>query len=103
MNPGNLQDRITLVYPSSASIDRYGQSIMNNESASVWANVKMLNGNESTVGGLTISSATYQFIMRKRSQITEKSTLIYNGNSYNVVFVDEPFAGYYKVTAERRN
>ena len=86
-------------------MDRYGQTMKTYASASIWASVRTASGNESNLAGYVQTNATYLFTVRQRSEITEAASLTYNGNDYNIVFVDSPQfqRGYYVVTAERRD
>lgn len=103
-NPGKLDERIVLKYPTSSSIDKFGQSILQYSSSSLWANVKKESGNEISNGGYIYNTATYKFTLRSNSNITEKANIIYDNNNYNLIFIDEePFDGYTIVVGERRN
>jgi SPP1 family predicted phage head-tail adaptor len=103
-NPGKLDRMVVMKYPTSSSIDRFGQSIMTYNSSSLWANVKKETGTETTNGGYIYNTATYKFILRNNSNISEKSVITYDSNDYNLVFVDkEPFKGYTTIIGERRN
>lgn len=103
-NPGKLDERIVMKYPTSSSIDRFGQSIMTYSSSSLWANVKKESGTETSNGGYIYNTATYKFTLRNNTNISEKSVITYDNNDYNLVFVDEePFDGYTIVVGERRN
>jgi SPP1 family predicted phage head-tail adaptor len=104
MNPGLLDERIVLKYPTSSSIDRYGQSIMVYASQSLWTNVKKQGGGENNANGYIVNTATYIFTLRENDNITEKGIITYDGNDYNIVYLDEnPFNGYTNATGERRN
>ena len=104
MNPGLLDEKITLEYPTSSSIDRYGQSIMTYASQSLWANVKKNSGGETTINGYVYNTATYVFTLRENNNINEKANITYASNKYNIVYVDElVYDGYIKITGERRN
>lgn len=105
INPGNLRERITINFPASSSIDRYGQSIMSWTSGSYWASIKQQTGTEVNVRGVIGSNATYIFTVRDNDAINEKCTIDYEGNSYNIVFMEEPdkFVSYLNLTGERRN
>ena len=104
MNPGLLDERVTIEYPTSSSIDRFGQSIMTYASQSLWANIKKQSGTETSTNGFIYNTATYVFTFRDNANITEKTNITYDGNKYNIVYLDEmPYAGYIKVTGERRN
>ena len=93
-----------LEYPTSASIDRFGQSIMSYASQSLWTMVKKESGNETSNGGYIYNNAVYRFTLRSNSNISEKANIIYDGNTYNLVYIDkEVYSGYTIVTGERRN
>jgi len=103
-NPGKLDERIVMKYPTSSSIDRFGQSIMTYSSSSLWTNVKKESGTETSNGGYIYNTATYKFTLRSNTNISEKAIITYNSNDYNLVFIDEePFDGYTMVIGERRN
>jgi SPP1 family predicted phage head-tail adaptor len=104
MNPGLLDEKITLEYPTSSSVDRYGQSIMTYASQSLFANVKKNSGGETTINGYVYNTATYVFTLRENNNINEKANITYASNKYNIVYVDElVYDGYVRVTGERRN
>jgi SPP1 family predicted phage head-tail adaptor len=104
MDPGRLDERIVLKYPTSSSIDRFGQSIMAYSSQSLWVNVKKESGTETNAGGYIYNTANYKFTLRANEYITEKAIISYDSNDYNIVYVDEqPFEGYTIVNGERRN
>jgi SPP1 family predicted phage head-tail adaptor len=104
MNPGLLDERIVLKYPTSSSIDRYGQSIMYYASQSLWCRIKKDGGGENNNNGYVVNTATYTFTLRENTNITEKAVITYDSNDYNLVYIDEqPFKGYTIATGERRN
>lgn len=104
MNPGLLDERVTIEYPTSSSLDKFGQTILTYASQSLWANVKKLNGSETNNGGVIYNTATYVFTLRDNDNITEKTNITYDNNKYNIVYVDQiVYDGYVKVTGERRN
>ena len=104
MNPGNLRERIVLEYPTSSSIDRFGQSIMTYASSSLWSAVKKNGGGETNTNGYIVNTATYIFTLRENANITEKANITYDSNKYNIVYIDdEKVSGITYVTAERRN
>jgi SPP1 family predicted phage head-tail adaptor len=93
-----------LEYPTSSSIDKFGQSIMTYASQSLWANVKKQGGGENTTNGYIYNNATYIFTLRSNDNISEKSNITYDGNKYNIVYLDKiVFDGYTRLTGERRN
>ena len=104
MNPGSLNERIILKYPTSSSIDKYGQSVMVYASQSLWSGVRRQGGGETNANGYIVNTATYVFTLRENDNITEKGIITFEGNDYNIVYLDKnPFAGYTKATGERRN
>ena len=104
MNPGNLRERIVLEYPTSSSIDRFGQSIMTYASSSLWAAVKKNSGGETNNNGYIVNTATYTFTLRENDNVTEEANITYDGNKYNITYVDdEKVSGIIYVTGERRN
>jgi SPP1 family predicted phage head-tail adaptor len=104
MNPGLLQDRILLKYPTSSSVDRFGQSILAYASQSLWCNVRTVNGGENDANGYIYNSANYEFTLRDNSNITEKATITFDSKDYNIVYISTYVKGeFVKVTGERRN
>ena len=110
MNPFDFNKLVTVKYPVSSSMDRYGQTEMVYASGSFWAGILPITGNENNVNGYIVNTATYKFVMRQNNDsfntwITEQSIIEYKGNSYNIVFIDAdqttPRIAY--ITAERRN
>jgi SPP1 family predicted phage head-tail adaptor len=110
MNPFLFNKRVVVKYPTSSSVDRFGQSIITYASQSMWMEVKPSSGAENNVQGYVVNNATYKFVARQNNDsfntyITEKSNIIYKGNTYNIVFIDAdektPRIAY--ITAERRN
>lgn len=101
MNPGLLNERITLKTPTSSSLDRFGQTVVTYTTASLWASVKMVSGNENNANGLIVSNTTYTFITRHRDTTSEKCIVTYNSRNYNVVAVEEFYKGYDKLTTEK--
>lgn len=102
MNPGKLSDRIVLKYPTSSSLDRFGQTTFAYASSSLWSNVKTQSGTEINSNGIIFTNATYIFTIRETANATEKAYITFEGKDYNIVFIDEPFEGYLKLTGERR-
>ena len=89
MNPGQLRDKIQIFTPSSSSLDRFGQTIVQYATASIWANVKKQSGNEVNANGLIVSEASYIFTIRNRTGVDEKAHIKYDDKRYNVVYVDD--------------
>jgi SPP1 family predicted phage head-tail adaptor len=104
MNPARLDQRISLVLPTSSSISRYGETILTTTTASIWAQVKEASGNVSNVNGVITTDVVYDFLVRYRSDITENSELIYNNRTFDVGFI-EPMYGrsnYLRIVGKRR-
>jgi SPP1 family predicted phage head-tail adaptor len=104
MNPGKLNERIILKTPASSSLDNYGQSLMTYTTGSIWAAVKMESGAEVNNGGYIGVTANYTFTVRHTGSITEKCSLTYKNNEYNITFIqEEPTRMYMLLSTERRN
>ena len=104
INPGLLNQRILLEYPTSASIDVYGQSILTYASSSIWTQVTKQGGGEVNNNGYIVNTANYLFVARSNTNITEKASITYDGNIYNITFLDEvPGTGIVSISTERRN
>lgn len=104
INPGLLNQRIVLKYPTSASVDVYGQSILTYASSSLWSQVTKQGGGEVNNNGYVVNTANYLFVVRTNSNITEKASITYDGNIYNITFLDViPGTGITNISTERRN
>ena len=110
MNPFHFNKLVVVQSPISSSVDRFGQSIITYSSQSFWANVLPMSGAENNIQGYVVTTATYKCVMRQNlgsftSSINEKSNIVYQGNTYNIVYIDAnettPRIAY--ITAERRN
>jgi SPP1 family predicted phage head-tail adaptor len=110
MNPFLFNKLVQVKYPTSSSIDRFGQSITTYASQSMWMDIKPMNGAENNIKGYIVNNATYKFTARQNNDsfntiVNEKSNIVYKGNTYNIVFIDAdqktPRLAY--ITAERRN
>lgn len=92
MNAGNLQNLITVRTLASQSLDIYGEPVKTYATQSTWAKVKSLNGGESAQNNVFIGSAAYEFTIRSGSaDVQQSSEVLFNGNAFNVRYVDQPF------------
>ena len=108
MNIRTLNERITIQTPSSSSYDASGEGelVLTFATSSCWASVKREKGFESANRGVLTSTAKYLFTVRTDSTITEKCNIIFDGHTYNIVFLDtlgDQRNKFTKITAERRN
>lgn len=104
MNPGKLDERVILSYPFSSSVDFAGVTHTTYATSSIWAQVKMFSGDEIDNGGFITTFTSYGFRVRNNSTITEKCSIIYDGNTYNIKFINsQDNKGYINLTTERRN
>ena len=92
MNAGNLNSKITVKTLVSQSLDIYGEPVETYATQSTWAKVKSLNGGEGSQNNVFIGSTAYEFTIRSGSANVEQSSVVlFNGNAFNVRYVDQPF------------
>lgn len=86
---GDLNQRISLA-EERMRYDRYNTPIGREyiDFGSVWAHVSNLHGDEYyTAYGHSLEKEL-KFIIRYRSDVTEKTTIKFNGKTYNITFID---------------
>lgn len=107
MNIGSFYRRIQLKLPTSSSMDRFGQTIVYYSTSSLWADVKQNGGSEVNANGYIHSTATYEFLIRRKygdygQIVNEKAIITYNDIDYNVVFGQQVGKLYWRLIGERR-
>lgn len=106
MDAGLFSKQILLTIPSgTASLDLYGQNIFSYYTASVWADVETMSGNQDNTSGIIHNTAIYNFTIRNRDDINEDTTITYNGQKYRITFINEfgKTNRYTLIVAQRRN
>ena len=105
LNVGTFYKRIKVMAPSSSSLDRFGQTMINYSTSSYWCNLKQVKGDEINTKGYVHSSAEYEFILRRSYNdysLNEKCIINYNGLDYNVVYAEQVGKLYMRLQAKRR-
>lgn len=104
MNPGLLRESITLLFPSSGSIDSYGDGAMTYVSASVYARKEKMAHNQKSDPFMVRNTESPVVTVRYRSDINEQTRVSMNGKTYDVVGIEEPFwRQYMTLTLEKKN
>ena len=103
MNPGQLDQRITLEQESRVPDDQGGAVSTWATLATVWAEVRPLSGRERAELASVQAPATYRFRIRRRADVTDTMRIGWNGGTYNIRFIAD--AGgrelYMTIDAER--
>lgn len=90
MQPGQLDQRIT-IQQETRTADDYGGAVTAWPTlATVWANVRPLAGRERADLAAVEAPATYRFTIRRRSDITAAMRIAWDGQTYNIRFVSDP-------------
>jgi SPP1 family predicted phage head-tail adaptor len=103
MNPGTLDQRITIEQETRAA-DAYGGAVTAwTTLATTWAAVKPLSGRERADMAAIEAPASYRFTIRRRADVTDAMRLGWNGAVYNIRFIADPGARalYMTIDAER--
>jgi len=92
MRTGKLNQRVQINRQVRTDDGNYGQDIQWQEVATVWAEVRPLNGNETLrYQGIQAESA-YMFIIRNAPGLVIDETMqfVYNGEQYNIRYRPRP-------------
>lgn len=85
--PGQLDQRVTLQEATETS-DGGGGSIQAwanfSTDATVWAEVYPMSGNENENGGSINASGMWRFVIRNRSDVTERDRILWDSEPYNI-------------------
>jgi SPP1 family predicted phage head-tail adaptor len=90
MNPGTLDQRIT-IQQENRTADAYGGATSTwGTLAEVWANVKPLNFRRVTDNAAPEEPALYRFTLRRRGDVADTMRISWNSGLYNIRFVADP-------------
>lgn len=99
---GDLDQLVTFERLTKTSDGMGGNTSAWNTLATDWALVRPMTGQERLVAGGVESSAHYLFVVRARTDITEKDRINWNGVSYNIRLVkNRPRAKWLELEGER--
>lgn len=89
--PINLSRRITFERPTETQSDYGGSETVWNEVVTVWADVKFpgVKSGESYIADQQIVAINTVFIVRYRTNVTEKDRILFNGEYYDVLTISE--------------
>jgi len=102
MNIGSLNRRVTIQQPS-ASQDSVGQPVNTwSTLATVWANVRMLNGTETIKADAQVSQAKASIRIRRRTDVTTAMRVVLGSTTYEIkaVLLDEVGKRYVDLACE---
>jgi SPP1 family predicted phage head-tail adaptor len=102
MRAGTLNRRVTLQQQSTTS-DAYGQRLLEwSDVATVWANIRTINGKEYATSGQEVSGVTTSIRIRYRSGINAGMRVLYGTTIYNIkaVLPDESGREYIDLAVE---
>jgi SPP1 family predicted phage head-tail adaptor len=97
-------DRRVEIYTQTTATDTYGQRVDTDTlSATVWAAVEPIGGDEGVEGNKTTATARVKFTLRYRSGMTEKMKLKHDGTMHHIVLIEEiGRKRFLEITAERQ-
>lgn len=103
MNPGQLDQRITLQQETRVADDQGGAVSTWATLDTVWAEVRPLTGRERAEMASVQAPATYRFRIRRRSDVTDTMRIGWNSGTYNIRFIADGGARelYMTIDAER--
>jgi SPP1 family predicted phage head-tail adaptor len=100
---GSLRSRVTIQRRDVGETDSFGTPIVSWENvATVWANIRYLNGKEYLTSGTEISAATMSVRIRYRSDITAAMRVLFGDCVLNIkaVLPDEAKREYVDLACE---
>jgi SPP1 family predicted phage head-tail adaptor len=103
MNPGTLDQQIT-IQSETRTPDDYGGAVSTwGTLATVWAGVRPLSGRRNTDNAAIEEPGMYRFTIRRRSDVADTMRISWNSQTFNIRFVGDPGprALYMTLDAER--
>lgn len=100
MDIGKLNKRITLLQPVSTEDGRGGRSITWNEFMQVWAEFKRPRFAAGNIQGTPAGLITQGILIRAHTAIRKGWRLRYNGQTYEVLHVDNSVPGEMMLTTQ---
>lgn len=102
MNPGDLDQRITIQTLSEAA-DDFGQRIQTFSTlANVWAKVEERRGNEGEKGNQIVATKVVDFVIRYKTGLNERMRVVYRGNTYKIqtIINEDARKAFMRITTE---
>ena len=100
MDIGKLNKRITVLQPVSAEDGRGGRGIVWNEFMQVWAEFKRPRFVSANIQGTPAGLITQGMLIRPLSAIKKGWRIRYNGQTYEVLHVDNSVPGEMMLTTQ---
>ena len=89
MQPGDLSERVTIQQATRADDGMGGGADTWSTFAEVSARVRPLTGTERLMGAVE-APATYEFTIRRRTDLTEAMRVVWGGAVFNIRFIAVP-------------
>jgi len=102
MNPGDLDQRITIQTLSEAA-DDFGQRIQTFSSlANIWAKVEERRGGEAEKGNQIVATKVVDFLIRYKTGLNERMRILYNGQTYKIqtIINEDARKAFMRITTE---
>lgn len=90
MNPGTLDQRITIQQETSTADAYGGATTAWTTLAEVWANARPLSGRERFDLSVVEAPAMYRFTIRRRGDVTDTMRVSWNDQVFNIRFIADP-------------
>lgn len=90
MDPGDLDQRITIAREVQTAAGGGGFDSTWTTVAETWARVKPVQGRERSEAGGTNAPAMYRFRMRRRGDLVEGMRITWNTHQFNIRFIADP-------------
>lgn len=103
MNPGTLDQRITIEQETRTPDDSGGAASAWSTLTTTWAAVKPIQGRERSEVAAVEAPALYRFTIRCRADVTAAMRIGWNGQVFNIRFIADPGSRslYMTIEAER--
>jgi len=100
---GKLDRRIE-VYTQTTATNTYGEKVdMDSLLVTIWAGIETAGGSEKIEGDKATSTRVIRFTIRRRTGLTEKMKIKYDGNWYQITAIEElDRMRYLQITGERK-
>ena len=89
MRAGNMDRRITIEKNTTTRSDSGAEVESWSTLATVWAEVRAVGGGERFRGAHIVAEATTSFVIRHRTDVTEKMRIQFDGDDYDIHVISE--------------
>jgi SPP1 family predicted phage head-tail adaptor len=89
MQAGDLRDRITIRRRTETKNSRGGLDIGWADLASVWANVRSLNGREALIGGVLTGVSYFEITVRYRTDLEPSQQILWGDRELNIISAED--------------